>query len=316
MDQVRSIAVLKYGALGDMLLTRPFLITLRQYFPQSRIVLGLISIYKKGIPYDLIDDIHVVDKGERSVSRIYRNYKELGSHDIIFDISATTRSFWVTRLNKATLKIGFIYKGVHRLFYDVAVARSDYRFEAETFLDQLLVLGLSYEWPLEFGLPRKGIDKERPCILYFSTASKLYKCWPAERFAELIRGLSQELPDYDHILLAGIEDWEREICRNIGEAVGQRGNFRIAKGGDDALRWVMGAELVVSNDTGIRNMAIAAGRPTVGVFFSTLPFRYLPRFGFHEAVFRADRRPPTVEQVRTAVQKVLRARMSKDAPPL
>ena len=39
LDQVRSIAVIKYAALGDMYLTRPFLITLRQYCPNAKIVL-------------------------------------------------------------------------------------------------------------------------------------------------------------------------------------------------------------------------------------------------------------------------------------
>ena len=162
LDQVRSIAVIKYAALGDMCLTRPFLITLRQYFPNARIVLSVLSIYQRGIPNDLVDEVQVVDKREKSPIRIYRNYRELGAQDILFDISATTRSFWVTYVNPARLKVGFMYKGVHRLFCDVAVARTVYRFEAESFLDQLLVLGLSYEWPLRFGLDADPPVGQRP----------------------------------------------------------------------------------------------------------------------------------------------------------
>lgn len=306
LDQVRSIAVIKYAALGDMLLTRPFLITLRQYFPKARIVLSVLSIYQRGVPHELIDGIHVLDKREKSPYRIYRNYRELGEHDILFDLSATTRSFWVTYFNRAGLKVGFLYKGVHRLFYDVAVPRSIYRFESESLLDQLLVLGLSYEWPLPFDLDEESPPaQQKPYILYFPSASIPGKCWPADLFTRLIALLSDELPHYDHIILAGIADWEKEICRNIGESIGNRSHVKIVDAVEDALRWVKHAELVVSNDTGIRNMAIAASTPTVGIFFTTVPFRYLPRFGHHQAVYRLDRKHPSVEQVRSAVLRFL-----------
>jgi ADP-heptose:LPS heptosyltransferase len=305
LDQARSIAVIKYAALGDMLLTRPFLITLRQYFPNARIVLSVLSIYQGGVPHDLIDEVHVVDKAEKSPIRIYRNYRELGEHDIIFDISATSRSFWVTRVNRARLKVGFVYKGVHRLFYDVAVPRSIYRFESESFLDQLLVLGLSYAWPLQFDLHSESPNQQKPYILYFPTASIAPKCWPADLFIQLIGLLSDELPQFDHLILPGIADWEKEICRRIGEEIGNKNNAKIIDDGEDALHWVNGADLVVSNDTGIRNMAIAAYTPTVGIFFSTVPFRYLPRFGHHEVVYRLDRKPPSVEEVRSAVRRFL-----------
>jgi ADP-heptose:LPS heptosyltransferase len=298
--------VIKYAALGDMYLTRPFLITLRQYCPNARIVLSVLSIYQRGVPHDLVDDVHVVDKGEKSILRILRNYRQLGEQDIIFDISATTRSFWVTYLNRARLRVGFVYKGVHRLFYDVAVPRSIYRFEAESFLDQLLALGLSYEWPLCFDLHAEPPeDQQEPYILYFPTASIPAKAWPPDRFTELIGQLSRELPHYDHILLAGIDPWEKEACQNIGERIGSQANVKIVDAEEEALRWAHSAELVVSNDTGIRNMAIAAGTPTVGIFFTTVPFRYLPRFGHHDAVYRLDRKHPSVEQVRSAVLRFL-----------
>jgi len=122
---------------------------------------------------------------------------------------------------------------------------------------------------------------------------------------QLIRLLSDELPDYDHILLSGIPDWEKRVCREIEEGIGRKENVKTVEALDDALPWVKGATLVVSNDTGIRNMAIAAETPTVGIFFSTVPFRYLPRFGHHQAVYRLDRKPPSVEQVRSAVRRCL-----------
>ncbi|MCK4830921.1 lipopolysaccharide heptosyltransferase family protein, partial [bacterium] len=57
------------------------------------------------------------------------------------------------------------------------------------------------------------------------------------------------------------------------------------------------AVLLVSNDTGIRNAAIATETPTVGIFFSAVVFRYWPRGGIHEVVFHHDFSVPSVDEV-------------------
>ena len=154
---VQSIAVIKFGALGDMLMTRPFLVTLRERFPGARLTLSTASHYQAGIPEDLVDRVHVCfgkDQRHRSLRETVANLKELGPHDLVFDLTANARSRWLTMLTRAQLKIGFLPGGRHWrtfvFFYDVAVPRSDYKFEAETFLDQLAVLGIEYAWPPRF----------------------------------------------------------------------------------------------------------------------------------------------------------------------
>ena len=305
IESIKKIAVIKHAALGDMLLTRPFLITLREYFPKSRITLSIISKYTSGVPNDLVDHIHLVERSKSSPWSEIKNYRGLGDQDLLFDISATSRSFWITILNRARLKIGFIHKNAHRFLYDIAVPRSDYKFEAETFLDQLLALGLSYKWPLLFNLNAEAYERKQPYILYFPTASDEYKCWPKRNFIKLIKNLSAYFPSYDHIILAGLAKWEQKISQEISNEIGMADNFDIISGGDKSLNLVAGASLVVSNDTGIRNMAIAVNVPTVGIFFSTLPFRYLPRFGQHEIAFSLGGAPPTVSDVEATIKKIL-----------
>ena len=43
-ETVRNIAVIRHAALGDMVLTRAFLIEARQAFPNAKITLSLIHI--------------------------------------------------------------------------------------------------------------------------------------------------------------------------------------------------------------------------------------------------------------------------------
>jgi ADP-heptose:LPS heptosyltransferase len=304
-EEVRSIGVIKHAAYGDLLLTRPFFITLRDYFPKCSIKLSVISHYQKGIPDDLIDDIHIVNKNERYFYGFYKNYKQFGTHDILFDITATTPSFWISHLNKAKLKIGYIHKGIERLIYDVAVPRSCYKLEAETFLDQLLVLGLSYKYPLQFDLKVSSTNSNTPYLLYFPTASTAQKCWPWENYFNLIKRLCRDLTDYDHIILTGLADWEIELAKKIHQQIGLKNNLKLIEGGEETTKYVQHARLFISGDTGIRNLAITSYTPTVGIFFDTQPFRYLPRFGRHKAVYSLNGEAPSVEQVSSAVIELL-----------
>lgn len=309
---IRRIAVIKHGALGDMLLTRPFFITLREYFPQAQLTLSAVSHYLNGIPEDLIDRLHVgFGKKERgkSLPETLRNYQSLGAQDLIFDLTSNARSLWITRLNPARLKIGFIPSGGHRgffkLIYDVAVPRTEYKFEAETFLDQLNLLGLQHRWPLRFDLPAQQRLIPEKYLLYFPGASDAYKCWPTEHFINLIRQMLERFGKYRHVVLSGMQEWEKQRAQEVAAPFQNNEKVILREGGGDAFSLVAHAEGFIGNDTGIRNYAIAAGVPTVGIFFSTLPFRYLPRFGNHRAVFELEGGAPAVEKVYRAALEIL-----------
>ncbi|MDZ4261089.1 MAG: lipopolysaccharide heptosyltransferase family protein, partial [Pseudomonadota bacterium] len=121
---VRSVAVIRHAAVGDMVLTRPFLIELRRFFPNAQITLSLVTNYTRGAPLDLVDRVHVAygsdQRGIGLKAQISRG-KELGYHDLVFDLAATSRSFWLCKLTPARLKIGFPYRVLQRrLFYDIA----------------------------------------------------------------------------------------------------------------------------------------------------------------------------------------------------
>jgi len=306
-EKVKRIAVLKHAALGDLILTRPFLITLRQYFPNAEITLSVAKHYMNGLPEELVDHVHVVHSkkdGKGLVNR-WKELSGLGDQDILFDISAVSRTFWISKLTKARLKIGFKHKLVHRFIYDVAVDRTAYKFEAETFMDQLLVLGLQYDWPLKFGMSANPSPIEGSYIVYFPTSSDYFKSWEFHRFAALINELHARYPQYTHILLAGIADWEKKVCDKIEALVEDKQNFIRMDGGNQTFDIIAGATLLVTNDTGIRNLAIGYHTPTVCIFITTLPFTYAPRFDQHEIVFKTTGGQPELKQVLDASVKIL-----------
>ncbi len=309
---VRSIAIIKHAAFGDLLLTRPFLLTLREHFPDASLTFSAVSHYLRGLPEDLVDRVHVTPgKKERPGLRArIASFRALGYHDLLFDLTASTRSFQITRANPAGFKIGYQHRGVHRWVYDAAIPRADFRFEAETFLEQLNVVGVQFDWPPRFGMEIEPLHRERPYIVYFPTASEPRKAWPVENFARLIGECSAALPDHEHVVLSGLADWEQDVARRLGHEHEGRGNVSVATAGKQDPNLIRGAATLVSNDTGIRHLGIAAGTATVCVFTRTSPYGYWPRFGRHEVVFEPDGGDPPVDKVAAAVLRTVGAQTS------
>ena len=307
-DSVKKVAVIRHAALGDMLLTRPFLIEIRRCFPNAEITLSVVSHYQNGIPHDLINHVHVIyGNDKRTVPKFkqIQKMRELGEQDIIFDVAATPRSKALCFLTKATIKVGFPYKVLQRWLYDAAILRTAFKFEAEVMLDMLHLLGHISEYPPRFNLPGNVVQRVRPFILYFTGSSKPEKCWPKERFTQLVGEMASIYQDIDHVFIEGRAEWES--IDSILESLAKHENVEGLKGLDleQMIAYVKGALLLVSNDTGIRHIAIASEIPTLGIFFDDYPFRYWPRYGIHEVAFNPDSGIPSVENLFEILQQML-----------
>ncbi len=172
-------------------------------------------------------------------------------------------------------------------------------------LDMLHLLGHTTEYPPRFDMPGEVAHRSRPCIVYFTGSSKPEKCWPNQHFAQLVDEMSMAYPDIEHIFIEGRAKWES--IDPILDAIGSRENVYGLKGTglDDMISLIKAASLVISNDTGIRHLAIASDVPTLGLFFDDYPFRYWPRFGLHEIGFNSDASIPAVQQVSKTMHSML-----------
>ena len=308
---INSIAIIRHAALGDLILTRAFIAEARKFFPNAKITLSVVSNYQFGVPEDMVDRVHVaIGNDQRHISKKeqIKVAKSLGEHDIIFDMTVSSRSLLLCLLNKAKLKVSFPYRNWQRIFYDACVFRSDLQFEAETLLDMLRLLGANPSFPPAFHINAPALIKPKPYIIYFTSASIENKCWPMEHYATLLKQLANQYPDHTHVILEGLADWESVApLMSVLEKDGKINNIEVqtAMNMTDTLALLKGAAVVVGNDTGIRNLAICCATPTVGVFYSTVPYRYWPRYGQHDAVFVADGSIPKVESVLTSVSKIL-----------
>lgn len=309
-EMIQSIAIIRHAAIGDMVILRPFITETRKFFPNAKITLSLTDSYSYGAPTDMVDRVHTVYKrksGKKtSLMDRYRQFKELGEHDLIFDMADTSISGWLCLLNSAKLKIGFPYRQIkNRFLYDVSLLRSDLVPEIDTLLHMLNILGARTEYPYDFSYPAYSLNDEKPYIIYFTSASVANKCWPKEKFISLVGKMAECYPDVSHILLEGIKAEEK--VDDMLDALSEFTNVKKSEALplEEVMRFLGESQLVLCNDTGVRNMAISAGAATVGIFFSTIPFRYWPKDGLHEVVFNADGSIPSVESVFTSVDKHL-----------
>jgi ADP-heptose:LPS heptosyltransferase len=308
-ELIRSIAIIRHAAIGDMMVLRPFLIHARAFFPNASITLSIVNNYSYGVPIDLVDRVHTVHKkidGKKtSWSHRFKEIKELGEHDIIFEMADTAVSGLVCLLNKAKLKIGFPYRRAKNAIFDVSILRSDLIPEVETLLQMLYIIGAPKMYQLEYGYPALSANKSDPYIVYFTSASLGWKCWPKEHFTELIDEMAIRYPEKKHIALEGILDYEKVDDLMLQLAHHSNVVKVEALPLDQVISFLGKASLVVSGDTGIRNMAIATETDTVGIFFFTVPYRYLPFDRKHQAVFNSDGSIPDVERVLNTITKLL-----------
>lgn len=292
---------------------RPFLINTKGFFPNAKITLSVLRTAMYGIPYDLIDDVHIMDKDDpndktkkTSLFTRIKQAKELPPQDIIFDLTDSSLTLLLTIFAKAKLKIGYPYRWIRRIFYDIATLRSDFVIEAQSTQHMLNILGSKQLSPLQYGFeyiyPKNNIQKR---IVYFAGASMKIKCWEEEKFTELIDKLSDDYQEYRHIILQGIKEDEKFL--NIYESLKQKTNviLQTPMNLDEAMYFMANSSCVISNDTGVRNMAIAVETPTIGIFFATGAFRYWPRDGKHECVFNLEYSSPSAEDVYKATKNLM-----------
>jgi len=303
-EDFKNITVIRHAAIGDWVGTRPFLIELRRYFPNAKITLSVIRSYMYGMPEDLVDDIHIVDKEDperkgKKTKLLYRIKKarELPPQDMIFDLTDSALSLTLVLFSKSKLKIGFPYRASRRFFYDMATLRSDFALETESILHMLSILGGKAEKPLNYGYKKLYPKINEKRIVYFAGASIKPKCWEEEKFAKLINQMTVTYPDHQHVILQGIKEDEQFLT--IYNDCKENKNLMLQSPMplEESMQFLANSSCVISNDTGIRNMALSVDTPTIGIFFFTAAYRYWPSDGRHDCVFNSEYNSPSVEDV-------------------
>jgi heptosyltransferase-2 len=113
-----------------------------------------------------------------------------------------------------------------------------------------------------------GLHADRPLIVFAPGAEfGSAKRWPAAHFAELARTIRGEYPQALIVMLGSGKD--KPACDEIAAAVHEVKNLAGATTLDQAIAVISQADAVVSNDSGLMNIASGLNRPVVVMYGPT-----------------------------------------------
>lgn len=209
-------------------------------------------------------------------------------YDLAVDLQGLFKSAFVTRLARATRRIGPSYarEGAW-LFYTARAGRPDRRRHAvEQAMDVLDHLGLERParpgTPLRF--PEVSPPGEAPRIALLPVSRWETKNWPAEHFAVLARRLAAARRA-TILVLGGADDHPvGEIIR--AAAPGSVHNLCGRHSLPETFGVLSRCDLLIANDSGPVHMAAALGRPCLVLFGPTRPEQTGPYGAGHRVLSR------------------------------
>jgi len=290
-----SVLVLRFSALGDVVLTAPAIEALKTAWPRTRVIFAVkerLAHLIAASPY--VDEVFPLkaDEGPIAFARRLRALKV----SVVLDLHNKLRSkilrallplhvrsvVWHKRDFKDTIPVKLALRPYH------ASMRFADRYHAavEKLVGRALPRGkLRYFLGpgdidlAEAALLKAGVDLSKPILGLSPGANWQTKRWPAERFGDLA---ALALQQGVQVVVQGSEDE-----RDLGRAIVARAPGVIDLCGELNLRalggFVARCTAFVANDSGPMHIARGLGVPTVAFFGSTDPEMF--EFPGHRALF-------------------------------
>jgi heptosyltransferase-1 len=237
-----------------------------------------------------------------SLTRIHAEH-----YDQIVDSQGLLRSALIARIARGR-RHGYdaasIREPLASMFYDVrhTVSRALHAVDRNRILTGR-ALGYTPQGAPDFGLDRARFRAAGPryAVLLHATA-RAEKEWPEENWIALGTQLARD--GYDLVLPWGSLAEKARADRMAASLPRARVPERQPL--DSVARLMAGAELVIGVDTGLMHLAAALGVPLVAIFSGSRPELTGPVGSGPMTVLGAHGAPPTLDEVRDAVEKLPR----------
>ena len=281
-DKIKKILVIKFGGIGDILLTTPVLPNLKSYFPEAEINF-LTLRHSRDILIDnpYLSRAFTYDKSEDKSWCLIKNIRSQ-KYDLVIDLFGNPRTALITFLSGAKYRFGFKFRGRNYAYNIKIKGRGGEVHNVEFNLDSLRKLEIpitSRKMYLPFNIVHREFADEfiksnnidsKKIIGISKTGGWESKRYKRDDYVELINRLN-ELYDVNIILFWGNKK-EKENCEYIKVKIAKRNVFLIP---DSPIRYlgaiISRCDLVIGNDSGPLHIAVAVGVPTLGIYGPTNP---------------------------------------------
>jgi heptosyltransferase II len=280
-----DVLVVRFSAIGDILLTTPLLRAIRARYPGARIAVLTKESYVPLLSHNPhVSEVLPVAPHEGVLAIAERIRGVRYSH--LLDLHANLRSHALRRLapgpwrsyEKRTLDRALLITA-KRDRYGTNVPIAERYFEAAKELEVEPDGGppdffLSEEADCRAAerLDAVGLGRERPIVAIAPGAAHATKRWPVEHWIELVGRIT---PTGADVAILGGADGAEPAAAIASAAGANVANLAGALGLQETGAVIRRSEVLISGDTGVMHMATGVGTPVVALFGPTVR-----QFGF------------------------------------
>ena len=281
-DKIKKILVIKFGGIGDILLTTPLLPNFKNYFPDAEInILTLRHSRDVLIDNPYISKAFTYDPTEDKSWCLIRNIRNQ-KYDLVIDLFGNPRTALITFLSGAKYRFGFNFRGRNYAYNIKAKGRGGIVHNVEFNLDALRALEIpvtSKKLYLNINIVHEEFADDfikanrlngRKLIGISKTGGWESKRYKVEDYTELINKLN-EIYNTDFLLFWGTQK-EKEYCEQIRDSITKKNAYIIPESPIRYLGAIISrCDAVIGNDSGPLHIAVAMGVPTFGIYGPTNP---------------------------------------------
>lgn len=290
------VCIVLLTGLGDVVHGLPIVNALKDQNPDRHIT-WVVEPMPAGMlsPHPSVDEV-VVYEMRKGVAGIRGLRRDLAGHrfDLTINLNYYFKSVWPTLLSGAPHRLGFDWGRSRDGVWFAANHHIDAKPRGHTqdiFLEFLAHLGIPPSEP-EWRIPIKPEERraqgeffselaDRPVVAIVPASANPKKDWLPDRYAAVVDALEHDF-DVRTLLVGGPGQRETRLAREIS-ALASRSPVWGLGDGIRRLIWMLdGSRLVIAPDTGPVHIARALGRPVVGLYGHTNPWRVGPYRAFSD----------------------------------
>jgi len=287
----RTILLIKFWGLGNVMMLLPCVWALKQRYPNASLDILTLSQNESALsamkPFSSV--LTIDTKNPRAfVGSLLHTIKTVSNaYDLVIDCEEFARvSALITVAARAPRSIGFRTFGQLRHFgYTDVVSYEDDRHVHLTFTQLLAPLHISVDTgnrPVPFKHPC-AVDFTAPyAVIHPGTSINApLRRWPAERYALVCAHLAQHRGL--KIILTGTPE-ERTLCQRIADLTTLDDNVSVSCDRDlpSFCALIENASLVIAADTLAVHAASYFNRPVIGLYGPNTPLLYGPWSNFND----------------------------------
>lgn len=280
----QRIIICKFKGMGSIIQSTPLISTLRNKYPEAKIVY-VSSIENKGIINEIktidealyVNDSNIFRLIASSISLISKLIRKRADLYIDLEIYSNYSSIIAT-LSMATDRFGFYSKDsryrmgmyTHMMYFNTTAPIADVYLQFARMLHCENISTESYRFESE-----KFDTKNHIVININASDLRIERRWPSNLFTELIHKIRTQYPSFE-IYLIGSKT-ESDYVKTVSSIFETDPNVHDVSGKTslkELIQLIGEATLVITNDTGPMHIAASMHKKTVALFGPCAPSQY------------------------------------------